>query len=236
MTATQEPPRLIADSVIQLEQLYELRVMRQFLEGGGELYLATEHQTIATIAQLYSAGHRHFAEKYVMKATARFGPVLSSWTGVRLSCYGSLQTNKVKKALHLFQSIESIDSERLAQRIRACLDANGGDFLSELLIQINQGREVQKSGVWPENAQRLIDHCRHLALPVVGLMTIPPRHHDPEPYFRQLRTLADANQLHHCQMGMTDDWQQAVRCGATRIRIGRGVFGTKAPSNGIIKD
>ena len=225
-----------ARAVLRLEQLHRHPSMRDFLRNGGELYIATEYVTVDTFSLLYDAGHRHFAEKFVIPTSARFGPLMAQWKDLRLSCYGHLQTNKVRKALQLFHSIETISSESIALLVRQHLDVLGSaSHVDQLLIQVNQGREPQKSGVWPENAQRLIDHCRDLALPIEGLMTIPPRGQDPLPYFRSLRALADSNGLHHCQMGMTDDWPQAVRCGATRVRIGRGIFGPKADDNGIVE-
>lgn len=206
--------------------------MRGFISSGGQLFIATENRPIEEVKQLYRAGHRHFAEKYVQQSAARFGHVRSEWADLQLSCYGHLQTNKAGRAVHIYNGIESIGSERLALHLRHCIDTSGDVPLREILVQINQGRELQKSGVWPEQAQRLIDHCRDLALPLVGLMSIPPRDCDPQPFFRDLRALADSNRLEHCQMGMTDDWQQALSCGATRIRVGRAIFGKKVTVHG----
>lgn len=226
MATATEPLIQTLRPVMRLELLREHPTMREFLRSGGQLFLASENRDVEIIAMLYDAGHRHFAEKFVMQTSARFGPLLATRPDLQLSCYGQLQTNKVRKAMQLFRTIESIGSERLALCLRQQMDALGDRVtVAQMFIQVNQGREPQKNGVWPENAQRLIDHCRDLALPITGLMTIPPRGQDPEPYFRSLRSLADANRLHHCQMGMTDDWQTAVRCGATRLRIGRGIFG-----------
>lgn len=209
--------------------------MQGFLRSGGQLYIATENRSLDEVKQLYTAGHRHFAEKYVQQTAARFGHVRSDWADLHLSCYGHLQTNKAARAIGLYNNVESIGSERLALHLRHCLDRAGDVPLQEVLVQVNQGRESQKSGVWPEHAQRLIDLCRDLALPLVGLMSIPPRGQDPRPFFRDLRALADANRLPHCQMGMTDDWQQAVSCGATRIRLGRAIFGNKFYEDGRVE-
>lgn len=220
---------------MRLQQLRGLPEMRDFLLSGGQLYIATENRPFEEVARLYTAGHRHFAEKYVQQSVARFGPVRSEWKDMRLSCYGHLQTNKAGRAVHIYNGIESIGSERLAQHLRRCIDTSRDFSLGEILIQVNQGREPQKSGVWPEQAQRLIDHCRDIALPLVGLMSIPPCGQHPKPFFRELRALADSNRLEHCQMGMSDDWQQAISCGSTRIRLGRAIFGNKTSWNGLVK-
>lgn len=95
---------------------------------------------------------------------------------------------------------------------------------------MNTGKEPHKGGVYPEEAQGLIDLCFELNLQIAGLMAIPPKNENPAPHFRFLRKLADANLIRHCQMGMSDDWQIAIEEGASRIRAGRLIFGSNNES------
>ncbi len=127
----------------------------------------------------------------------------------------------------MFDSVESIGRRSLALKIAGLLEEDSSISADSLFIQVNTGKEPQKSGVFPEKAQELIDLCLNLGIPVAGLMAIPPKHEDPVPHFRFLRKLADANNLKHCQMGMTGDWRIAIEEGATLIRIGRLIFGDK---------
>lgn len=206
----------------RLFELYEKPNMRSFLHGGGELHIAIERKPISWVDELYEAGHRVFSEKYVQGIG--YPHLLTKGNGVTLNLYGHLQRNKVKRAVEYFDRIESVDSKRLADRISCCMNDSRSTRLKEILVQVNQDREPQKTGVLPEHAQQLIDHCLDIDLPLVGLMTIPPRNQDPIPFFRALRQLADRNGLEHCQMGMSDDWEAAIQWGATRLRLGRAVF------------
>lgn len=204
-------------------RMYDNPTMKAFMHAGGELYVAIEKRPIALVDELFRMGHRHFSEKYVSGAGYQH-LLLKNEPDTQLHLYGHLQRNKAMRAVQSFNCIESVDSEGLALRLRHCIDTAESSRITEVMVQLNQGKEPQKTGVWPEHAQQLIDTCRDLNLPLCGLMTIPPLGEDPEPYFRALRALADHNRLEHCQMGMSDDWEAAVRFGATRIRLGRAVF------------
>ncbi len=209
----------------RLLELYEKPNIRSFLNSGGELHIAIERKPIPWVDELYEADHRFFSEKYVQGIG--YSRLLTKRNGVTLNLYGHLQRNKAKRAVECFDRIESVDSMRLADRIKDCMNNSQDMRLKEILVQVNLGKEIQKTGVLPENAQYLIDYCLGIGLPLVGLMTIPPRNQDPIPFFKELRQLADRNGLEHCQMGMSDDWQTAIRFGATRIRLGRAIFGNK---------
>jgi len=144
---------------------------------------------------------------------------------------GSLQTNKAKDAVHLFDWIHSVDREELARE----LDRRAHQALrrARVLVQVNVGEEPQKGGVQPGELKRLLDAitgCRNLE--VRGLMCIPPAAESAEasrPWFRRLRELRDAAGLEHCSMGMSGDFDVAIEEGATMVRVGTAIFGPRAP-------
>lgn len=219
------PPGLSSGLRARYERFMSERPVRAFLHRGGEVFLATEGQSTANIRALVGLGHRHFAEKYVREAEQKWTGVRASIPGLRLSDFGRLQTNKVRAALSLFDAIESVDRHSLALALQRRLV--GGEARPRLYIQVNTGREPQKGGVPPEQLELFCGCCRgDLGLPIAGLMAIPPRLEDPRPHFRLLRRLADDAGLAECCMGMSDDYEIAVDCGATSIRIGRAVFDT----------
>ncbi len=201
------------------------RAAREFISRGGTVTIASEGRAAGQISTLYDAGHRHFAEKFVQEAEKKTLFLRNRCPEISLSFYGHLQRNKCRRALQIFDSVESIGRGSLALKIASLLEEDPSISVDSFFIQLNTGKEPQKSGVFPEKAQELIDFCLNLDIPVAGLMAIPPKDEDPAPHFRFLRKLADANNLKHCQMGMSDDWRVAVEEGATLIRIGRLIFG-----------
>jgi PLP dependent protein len=144
---------------------------------------------------------------------------------------GSLQTNKAKDAVHLFDWIHSVDREELARELDR--RAHRAQLRLKVLVQVNLGEEPQKGGVQPAELKRLLDaitDCRNLD--VRGLMCIPPATASAEasrPWFRRLRELRDAAGLEHCSMGMSGDFEVAIEEGATMVRVGTAIFGPRAP-------
>ena len=199
-------------------------LITHFRQAGGEVYIATEHRDTREIMELYAAGHRFFAEKYVQEAARRLPDLRRDCPDIRINFFGHLQQNKAIRAMTMFDAIETIDRPALALRLRRLLDECPQVRTTDLFIQINTGREPQKSGALPEDAQALIDLCRRLQLPLTGLMAIPPRCADPAPHFKYVRNLANHNGLAKCQMGMSNDFAAAIQQGATAIRIGRAIF------------
>ena len=200
--------------------------VRSFVLGGGEVFLAGERQPASSLRRLIALGHRHFAEKYVQEAGSKWPALRAATPGLRLNDFGRLQTNKVRPALALFDAIEGLDRPTLAHARQRRIPA--GATAPALYIQVNTGKEPQKGGVFPEELPRFAAYCRgELGLALAGLMAIPPRAVDPLPHFRLLRRLADDAGLHGCCMGMSDDFEVAIRNGATSIRVGRAVFGAR---------
>ena len=175
------------------------------------------------------AGQREFGENRVQEAEGKWVALKQEFPDTRLHLIGPLQRNKVRAASALFDMIETVDRPQLA---RALADefARRGRTL-DCLVQVNTGEEPQKAGVLPGDADAFIRACRdELALPVHGLMCIPPVDVDPGPHFALLRDLAERNGLVELSMGMSADFPIAIRYGATIVRVGSAIFGTRAPA------
>src|SRR4051812_13310677 len=173
------------------------------------------------------AGHRVFGENRVQEAKAKFPGLRERWPDLRLHLIGPLQTNKVKEAVALADVIETVDRPRLAEALAEEMARTGRR--PECLVQVNTGEEAQKAGVAPLDADAFIADCRdRLALPVVGLMCIPPVGDEPSLHFALLRDMAQRNRLAVLSMGMSADFEIAIRLGATHVRIGTAIFGERA--------
>lgn len=178
----------------------------------------------------HEAGQRLFGENRVQEAKAKYPELKAALAGLRLHLIGPLQTNKVKDTVALFDAIETVDRAKLARALAAAMAAQGRR--PDCLVQVNTGREPQKAGVAPEAADALIAECRALGLPLRGLMCIPPLGEPPEAHFALLADIARRNGLAWLSMGMSDDFETAIRCGATHVRIGTAIFGPRRPAGG----
>lgn len=181
----------------------------------------------AGISPLIEAGQRVFGENRVQEAAQKWPELRAKIPGIELHLIGPLQTNKLRQALGLFDAIHTLDRPRLAEALARERDA--GVALPRLFIQVNTGSEPQKAGVLPGDADRFIGLCREaLALEVEGLMCIPPAAEDPAPHFTGLAEIAKRNGLSRLSMGMSADFEVAIKCGATHVRIGSALFGSRA--------
>lgn len=178
------------------------------------------------IRPLLDAGCRQFGENRVQEAAEKWPTLRAAFPNLILRLIGPLQTNKVRDAVRLFDVIESLDRPKLAAEI-AAQAAREGKW-PRLLVQVNIGEEPQKAGVMPADADGFIRHCRDdLGLSIEGLMCIPPVYHLASPYFAQLAAIAARNGLKHLSMGMTSDFEQAIKLGATEVRVGSAIFGAR---------
>jgi pyridoxal phosphate enzyme (YggS family) len=162
----------------------------------------------------------------VQEAQAKYPELQRRHPGLRLHLIGPLQTNKVKDAVALFDVIQTVDREKLARALAAEMARQNRKL--DLFIQVNIGEEEQKAGVAPREADAFIKLCRdELGLAIAGLMCIPPAEKQPAPYFALLREIARRNGLSALSMGMSGDYESAIRLGATLVRVGTAIFGTR---------
>jgi hypothetical protein len=182
----------------------------------------------ARIEAALTAGHRVFGENRVQEAEAKFPALKAGHPDLVLHLIGPLQTNKARVAVALFDVIETLDRPKLARALAKEMAAQGRR--PACFIQVNTGEEPQKAGVAPAEADALIALARdELALPVEGLMCIPPLDEEPALHFALLREIARRNGLAKLSMGMTDDFETAIRFGATHVRVGTAIFGPRLP-------
>lgn len=172
------------------------------------------------------AGQRIFGENRVQEALAKFPALRREFPDLALHLIGPLQTNKVKDAVQHCDVIETVDRPHLAEALAREFERQKRRL--PCFIEVNTGEEKQKVGVLPEAADAFIHDCRdRLGLPVIGLMCIPPEHEEPALHFALLREIARRNGLDQLSMGMSADFETAIRFGATHIRVGTAIFGTR---------
>jgi len=187
--------------------------------------ISKTHPAAAARAAL-SAGHRVFGENRVQETEDKWPALMEQFRDARLHLVGGLQGNKVKDAVALFDAIHTIDRLKLARAVAREMEKSGRR--PDCFIQVNTGEEAQKGGVLPGDADALIAACRDdLMLPVVGLMCIPPVDEEASLHFALLGDLARRNGLLALSMGMSGDFEAAIRFGATHVRVGTGVFGER---------
>lgn len=190
------------------------------------LVAVSKTNPVEAIAEAIAAGQRVFGENRVQEAQAKFPALRQRYPDLELRLIGHLQSNKAGDAVALFDVIESIDSEKLARAIAK--EAQRQNRKPRCLIQVNIGAEAQKSGVAVEDTKALVNRCRdELGLAVDGLMCIPPAEGDPAPHFDRMRAMADRLDLKVRSMGMSGDYPQAIKSGATHVRVGTAIFGSR---------
>lgn len=190
------------------------------------LIAVSKVQPLQRIEAVLTEGQRLFGENRVQEAAGKWPELRARFPGTQVHLIGPLQTNKLKLALDLFEAIQSLDREKLARMLAAEIQARGA--CPELFIQVNTGAEPQKAGVLPAELDGFVRECRQtFLLPVSGLMVIPPVDDNPEPHFAMLRGLAERNGLTGLSMGMSGDFETAIACGATVVRVGSAIFGER---------
>jgi PLP dependent protein len=178
------------------------------------------------IAPVFEAGQRTFGENRVQEAQARWGELRTAHPELELRLIGPLQTNKAKDAVALFDMIETLDREKLARALAEACAAVGR--LPRLYVEVNTGEEPQKAGVLPAEADGFIGRTRSdYGLEVEGLMCIPPHGEAAGPHFALLADIAARNGLTKLSMGMSADFETAIRFGATSVRVGSALFGER---------
>ena len=180
------------------------------------------------IAAALAAGQTVFGENRVQEAKAKFPALKAAHPGLILHLIGPLQTNKVPEAVALFDVIETLDRPKLARALAKEMAKAGRR--PACFVQVNTGEEPQKAGVPPREADAFIALAREeLGLPLDGLMCIPPQEESPALHFALLAEIAKRNGLANLSMGMSADYEVAIRFGATHVRVGTAIFGPRAP-------
>jgi hypothetical protein len=178
------------------------------------------------IAAALAAGHRVFGENRVQEAQAKYPALRTRHPDLRLHLIGPLQTNKVKEAVALFDVIETVDRPRLAAALAKEMARQNRPL--DCFIEVNIGGEAQKAGIAPGEAADFIAECqRRWKLRVQGLMCIPPGGQDPAQFFMKLAEMARKNGLRNLSMGMSADFEAAIGCGASHVRVGTAIFGAR---------
>jgi len=198
------------------------------IPGGPATELVAVSKTFGpgAIAPLIAAGQRHFGENRVQEAQGKWPELKKAHPDLVLHLIGPLQTNKAADAVALFDVIESVDRDRLAKILAAEMEKQNCRL--PCFVQVNIGGEEQKAGVAVDEAVDFVARCTdQYGLDIVGLMCIPPLDAPPGPYFVQLAALAKQAGLAQLSMGMSADFETAILMGATQVRVGSALFGTR---------
>ena len=180
----------------------------------------------AAVEAALAAGQRVFGENRVQEAEGKYPKLKARVADLELHLIGPLQTNKAEDAVALFDVIEVVDRPKLAKALAKAMAKTGRR--PACYVQVNTGEEEQKAGVAPREADAFIAACREEhGLPVEGLMCIPPLDEEPALHFALLKEIAERNGLAKLSMGMSGDFETAVRLGATHVRIGTAIFGER---------
>ena len=194
--------------------------------GSVQLIAVSKVQPIDRVRAAVLAGHRLFGENRVQEALARWLPLKEEFADIQVHLIGPLQTNKARDAVGFFDAIHTVDRARLAAALAREMDRL--DRRPDCFIEVNTGKEPQKAGIFPSDADQFIESCRNeYGLPVVGLMCIPPADEEPALHFALLREIAKRNGLAELSMGMSGDYQTAIGFDASLVRVGTAVFGTR---------
>ena len=191
-----------------------------------KLVAVSKKQEDHKIDEALECGQKIFGENRVQEAINRWQNRIQINMNLELRLIGPLQTNKVKQSLNLFDVIETIDREKIATEIAK--NYNEKTKTKSFYIQVNTGNEPQKSGISPLDVDIFIKYCiKDLNLPIVGLMCIPPINEEPSMHFLLLQKIANRNNLLELSMGMSSDYEDAIKFGATSVRIGSLLFGER---------
>ena len=194
------------------------------------LIAVSKQQSAAAIEALIAEGQEEFAENRVQEAQAKWPALRARYPDLQLHLVGQLQSNKAEEALALFDTIHSLDRPSLVTALAKAAAKLGRT--ADCFIQVNIGDEPQKGGCAVAELPALLDMARAAGLRILGLMAIPPEGVEAAPYFALLAKLARRHGLRGLSMGMSADFETAIMCGATHVRIGTALFGERGKANG----
>ena len=191
-----------------------------------ELIAISKTHAADRILPLIEEGQRVFGENRVQEAQAKWPALIAAHSDVKLHLVGQLQSNKAEEAVRLFDCIHSLDRPSLMVALAKAMDKAGRRV--PCFLQVNIGDEEQKGGCAIAEVPALLASARAMALPVIGLMCVPPAGIEPAPFFALLAKIAADNGLSQLSMGMSDDFETAMMLGATHVRVGSALFGRRA--------
>jgi pyridoxal phosphate enzyme (YggS family) len=220
----------MSNAVARLESVRAeiVRAARDFGRDPASITLVAVSKTFPAeaIEPVLAAGQRVFGENYVQEAKGKWPSLRERYPGVELHMIGPLQSNKAKEAVQLFDAIHTLDRASLAEALAKEIAKQGRR--PKLLVQVNTGEEPQKGGVVPAEADAFIAACRErFGFEIVGLMCIPPADEPPSPHFALLNAMAARNGLDWLSIGMSADFEAAIQLGATHVRVGSAIFGSR---------
>ncbi len=202
--------------------------------GAVSLVAVSKTQPAGAVRAALAAGQRLFGENRVQEALDKFPALRGAFPELVLHLIGPLQTNKVREAVAHFDVIETVDRPRLAEALAREMERSGRRL--PCFIEVNTGEEPQKAGIFPAAADALITDCRdRLKLEIAGLMCVPPHDEEPSLHFALLREIARRHGLPGLSMGMSADFETAIRFGATHVRVGTAIFGARQPYHAAAK-
>lgn len=193
--------------------------------GDTTLIAVSKMQPDERVAEVLEQGHRVFGENRVQEAAGKWPGFRERFDGIKLHIIGPLQTNKARQAMELADVIHTLDRSKLANALARLAQEMGQ--CPDLFIQVNTGEEPQKAGILPADTDAFVAECRALDLPVLGLMCIPPVDEEPALHFALLAKLASRTGLTGLSMGMSGDFETAISLGATHVRVGSAIFGSR---------
>ena len=210
-----------------IENYTNIKAEVSFLNPKTKLVIVTKNQNIENINKLIEMGHLDFGENKVQEAILKWTDIINNNKNINLHLIGGLQSNKAKDAFKIFNYIHSLDSEKLA-RIFSDLEKNNEKKI-KYFIQVNIANESQKNGINVSLVFDFVEYCRKdLKLNILGLMCVPPVNSSPEAYFLKLKKLNDDTHLKDLSMGMSDDFDIAIKLGSTFVRVGTSIFGKRS--------
>lgn len=195
-------------------------------EGSVTLVAVSKTFDAAEIRPVLDAGQRVFGENRVQEAQSKWPGLREDYAGIDLHLIGPLQSNKSEDAVALFDVIETVDREKIAAALAG--EMKKQNRFPKLYVQVNTGSEPQKAGIEPKEAVAFVERCRTVhGLAIEGLMCIPPADENPGPHFALLEKIAQEAGVEKLSMGMSGDYQTAVGFGATSVRVGSAIFGSR---------
>ncbi|MDA0651653.1 MAG: YggS family pyridoxal phosphate-dependent enzyme [Proteobacteria bacterium] len=219
----------IAANLVEVERLIAASAAAAGRDPAGVTLVAvSKTHPQSAVREALAAGHRIFGENRVQEAAEKFPALRADFPDLRLHLIGPLQTNKVRDAVQLFDVIETVDRLRLRDALAREAVHAGRDIA--VMVQVNTGEEPQKAGILPADADAFIETCRAAGgLALRGLMCIPPVGEVPAMHFALLAEMAKRHGLEQLSMGMSADFEIAIRLGATHVRVGTAIFGHRPP-------